>query len=512
MPEYKSPGVYIEEFDSGPVPIAGVGTSTAGFIGPTERGPVDPQRITSLPDYQRTFGDVATATFEGAGEPLTSYLMYAIDGFFANGGSECYVARVTTGEAVRAEADIDGTTVRAAGPGAWGNNVRVTVEEARNDRFNVIVEYWKDGISDEEPDEQNRYNDLSVTKGGPDYYAKRVNNASAFIEITEGAEDRLSAGEYPLDGGDDGGDIGLDDYEGRETQVPTPSEDPDEDTILRTGLRGFTEVDPIAIVCAPDEGRVNGLTEALVGHCEDENLKDRFAVLQTEQGVTPDALTTDGLPTAAVSDRGYAAMYYPWIEVLDPITNVETLVPPGGHVAGVYARTDNDRGVHKAPANEQLRGVQRLEHEIRKEDQDGLNPLGINCLRVFRGRGLRVWGARTTSPNVLWRYVNVRRLFIFLEESIQEGTQWAVFEPNDEPLWARVRQSVTNFLTIQWREGALQGTTPEEAFYVTCDRTTMTQDDIDQGRLICEIGIAPVKPAEFVIFRITQSTNRTEEA
>lgn len=510
MPEYKSPGVYIEEFDSGPVPITGVGTSTAGFIGPTERGPTESQRITSLSDYQRTFGDVASATFEGVGEPLTSYLMYAIDGFFSNGGSECYVARVTSQDAVSASAEIGETTVRAAGPGAWGNNVRITVEEARDNRLNIVVSYWKEGISDEEPDEQNRYDELSVTKGGPDYYAKRVNNASTFIEISEGATGPLPAGEVALEGGEDGSGLGLDDFEGRQTEVPTPSEDPEEERIQRTGLEGFKEVDPIAIVCAPDESRVNGLSQALVQHCE--NLKDRFAVLQTEQGVMPDALAGDGLPTSAVSDRGYAALYYPWIKVLDPSTNAETLVPPGGHVAGVYARTDNERGVHKAPANEQLRGVQELEHEIRKEDQDGLNPQGINCIRVFRGRGIRVWGARTTSPNVLWRYVNVRRLFIFLEESIDEGTQWAVFEPNDEPLWARIRQSVSNFLTLQWRDGALQGTTPEEAFYVKCDRTTMTQDDIDQGRLICEIGVAPVKPAEFVVFRITQWTAGAEGA
>jgi uncharacterized protein len=509
MPEYKSPGVYIEEFDTGPVPITGVGTSTAGFIGPTERGPISPQHITSLPDYRRTFGDVASTSFQEIDNPQESYLMYAVDGFFSNGGSECYIARVTAEGAVRAAVEINGTTVRASGPGEWGNNVQVTVEEGLGDRFSIVVDYWKDGISDEESAEQRRYDDLSVNEGDPDYYAKRVNNASALIEINEGAEDPFPVGEFPLGDGDDGGNIGVNDFKGGETQVPTPSRDPGENRIQRTGLEGFKEVDSIAIVCAPDERPVDGLTGALIEHCEDENLRDRFAVLQARQGITPDGLIeqfNQGNLSDTVSDRGYTALYYPWIKVIDPTSNTEKLVPPGGHVAGVYARTDNERGVHKAPANEPLRGTRGLEHEIRKEDQDGLNPLGINCIRVFRGRGIRVWGARTTSPNVLWRYVNVRRLFIFLEESIQEGTQWAVFEPNDEPLWARIRQSVSNFLTIQWRNGALQGTTPEEAFYVKCDRTTMTQDDIDQGRLICEIGVAPVKPAEFVIFRITQWT------
>ena len=514
MPEYKSPGVYTEEFDTGSVPISGVGTSTAGFIGPTERGPISPQRITSLSDYRRTFGDVVSATFQGIENPQTSHLMCAVDGFFSNGGSECYVARMTAKDAVRATAELDGLIIRAVGPGAWGNNVQIAVEEATlSERFNIVVNYWKQSIPDDtetnQPDNQERYNDLSVSKDSSDYYVRTVNNASEFIEINEGATEPFPTSKVSLEGGDNGGDLGVDDFEGRITRIPTPSGDPDENQIQRTGLEGFSEVDPIAIVNIPDENKLDGLTRSLIEHCE--GMEDRFAILQTQQGVTPNDLSdqvTQGALSNIVSGRGCAALYYPWIKVLDPMTNAETLVPPGGHIAGVYARSDIERGVHKVPANEQLRGTQGLEHEIRKEDQDSLNPLGINCIRDFPERGIFVWGARTTSPDPRWKYVNVRRLFLFLKESINEGTQWVVFELNNEPLWARVRQSINNFLTAQWKKGAFQGTTPDEAFFVKCDRTTMTQDDIDNGRLICKIGVAPVKPAEFVIFTITQWTDR----
>jgi phage tail sheath protein FI len=184
------------------------------------------------------------------------------------------------------------------------------------------------------------------------------------------------------------------------------------------------------------------------------------------------------------------------------------LIPPAGHVAGIMARTDIERGVHKAPANEVVRSALDLEFPITKGMQDILNPRGVNCIRDFRadGRGIRLWGARTMSSDPMWKYVNVRRLFIFVEESIDQGTQWVVFEPNDFATWAAVTRTITNFLTTVWRSGALMGLTAGEAFFVKCDRTTMTQDDIDNGRLICYIGIAPVKPAEFVIFRISQKT------
>jgi phage tail sheath protein FI len=206
-------------------------------------------------------------------------------------------------------------------------------------------------------------------------------------------------------------------------------------------------------------------------------------------------------------DTKYAALYYPWVQIRDPRPGGDGEdAPPSGFMAGIYARTDVARGVHKAPANEVIRSIRGLAQTITKREQDILNPQNINVLRAFPGRGNRVWGARVLTSDAAWKYVPVRRLFLMVEESIDEGTQWVVFEPNDEPLWARVRQSVTNFLITQWRLGALQGATADEAFFVACDRSTMTQDDIDNGRLICQVGLAPVKPAEFVIFRVQQKT------
>lgn len=532
MPEYLSPGVYVEEVETGAMPIEGVGTSTAGFLGETERGPTDPTLITSYSDFRRVFGGRARWNFGDSDETeRSSYLTYAIDGFFRNGGSRCFVARITQEDP---EGDDDATvarsafsdgTVMAAGPGGWGNRVLVVVEESPidDDQFNLWVRYWYEEIPEQAqnppdppqkptikpPDAEERYSNLSLDEQSPNYYAKSINGSSDLIEVTEGIEEvpepttRITLGKEQE--GTDGGDVGADDFEGDEIKQELPS---GKETIKRTGLTGFEEVDEIAIVCAPDETSIDGLRGKLLTHCQDT--EDRFAIFQAEQGRSPKDF--DSLPNEVVDDRGLGAFYYPWLRILDPQTNVETLVPPGGHVAGLYARTDNDRGVHKAPANEQLNGVQALEHNIRKVDQDGLNPKNINCIRSFRGRGIRVWGARTTSPKTTWRYVNVRRLFLYLEESIDEGTQWAVFEPNDETLWARVVQSVSNFLAGEWRNGALMGTTPEEAFYVRCDRTTMTQTDIDLGKLIVEVGVAPVKPAEFVIFRITQWTGGAEGA
>jgi len=245
------------------------------------------------------------------------------------------------------------------------------------------------------------------------------------------------------------------------------------------------------------------IPQALVEQCE--RLKDRFAVIQAPQAA---ALPATHQPS--VQNSKYAAYYYPWLEITDPTTGTTKLIPPGGHVVGIYARSDIERGVHKAPANEVVRGISDIQLQVTKGQQDILNPKGINVIRYFPGRGNLVWGARTVSRDPDWKYVNVRRLFIFVEESIEEATQWVVFEPNDEPLWARVRRSVSDFLTRLWMDGMLQGRTKEEAYFVRCDRTTMTQADIDNGRLIMLIGIAPVKPAEFVIFRIGQWTGGSD--
>jgi phage tail sheath protein FI len=203
-------------------------------------------------------------------------------------------------------------------------------------------------------------------------------------------------------------------------------------------------------------------------------------------------------------DSKYATLYWPWIKVFDPLLGRGVEVPPCGHMAGIWARSDDTRGVHKAPANEVVRGAIDLELLITKGEHDQLNPEGVNCIRAFPGRGIRVWGARTLSSDPAWRYLNVRRLFNFIEESVLEGTQWVVFEPNDMALWERVKRTINGFLVRVWRDGALFGATPQEAFYVKCDSETNPAEVIDAGQLVVEIGIAPVKPAEFVIFRIAQ--------
>jgi len=213
----------------------------------------------------------------------------------------------------------------------------------------------------------------------------------------------------------------------------------------------------------------------------------------------------------AAYDSKYAAMYWPWLEVMDPIKKRPLLVPPSGHLAGVWARTDATRGVHKAPANEVVLGVNGLGFQITHEEQGALNAAGINCIRAFPGRGIRVWGARTLSSDPEWRYLNVRRLFNYISESIMEGTEWAVFEPNDMRLWSSLRISASNFLTRTWRQGALFGATPEQAFYVKCDEETNPPEAIEAGQVNIEIGICPVKPAEFVIFRISQFTAAAAE-
>ena len=294
------------------------------------------------------------------------------------------------------------------------------------------------------------------------------------------------------DGNDDIAGLSVDDFVGV-----------DGGSGKRTGIQALEDIDEISICMAPGIW-ASTVHSALIQHCE--ILKDRFTILDPQ-----DNLSIDGIREfREVIDTKYAALYYPWIEVRDPSVKRNVYVAPSGHMAGIYARVDVERGVHKAPGNEVIRGITKISQDVTKREQDLLNPKGINALRFFPGRGNRVWGARTLSSDSSWKYINVRRLFIFVEESIDEGTQWVVFEPNDEPLWARVRQTITNFLTTVWHSGALQGRKPDEAFFVKCDRTTMTQEDIDNGRLICVIGIAPVKPAEFVIFRIQQKTQDTQ--
>ncbi|MGK7865356.1 phage tail sheath subtilisin-like domain-containing protein [Falsiroseomonas sp. E2-1-a4] len=288
----------------------------------------------------------------------------------------------------------------------------------------------------------------------------------------------------------------------------------DAEPISRTGLHALRNIQQISLVAIPGQASPQ-LQAELIAHCE--LMRYRFAVLD---GRTPEDSLSDIQAQRQAFDTKYAALYHPWLTVPDPTPDNLAIIrdfplPPSGHVLGVYARTDEDRGVHKAPANEVVRGVTGLTRRLSKGEHDILNPgpMNINVIRDFRvdGRGIRIWGARCITSDSDHKYVPVRRLLIFLERSIDLGLQWAVFEVNSEPLWARVRRTVANFLTDVWRSGALEGAKVEEAFFVKCDRTTMTQTDIDNGRLICVIGVAPVKPAEFVIIRIGLFTANRDE-
>jgi phage tail sheath protein FI len=568
MPEYLAPGVYVEEIEIGPKPIEGVSTSTAGFLGPTERGPITPTLITGFEEYLRLFGRYLD----------NSYLAYAVEGFFTNGGKRCFVGRITRQNAKTATEEnsvlAEGTILlegenapqirlQGIGPGDWGNRIfykignptqQVAIQNGENSkttRFKLSLIYYSSmppTIEEEgkkklkvdptdpdsrrdsatakdrrEPDLIEIYDNLSVDPSSSSFYKNEVDGISHIavfydnIPKTPGEVHSIKIPEIDadtgkeksvfikLENGNDGkydGNSGfkIDDYKGLEIKFTDPLGS-EVTGLQKCGLRGFEGIEDISILCIPDES--SDLRGALIDHCED--LKYRFAIIQSKR---TDVGDIGKLETGR--DSKYAALYFPWINVYDPLTGGTRLIPPGGHMAGIYARSDNNRGVHKAPANEPVRGVTSLQVVIDKGKQEILNPKGINVIRSFPGRGIILWGARTISTDPLWKYVNVRRLFIFIERSIDEGTQWLVFEPNNERLWSRVIATIKQFLTQVWRDGALMGTTPEEAFFVKCDRTTMTQNDIDNGRLICVIGIAPVKPAEFVIFRIAQTRSGTE--
>jgi len=538
MPEYLSPGVYIEEVSAGPRPIEGVSTSTAGFVGETERGPTRPRLVTSWTDYQRWYGGYLDRAPLNA---INHYLPYAVRGFFENGGQRLFVARVTGKNAVASSVSLPGApgaiVLRAIGPGPWGNNILIAVSEstaAANAKsqgaagsadvanwFRIRVLYYRGGIPNpfidptdprkladpkrKEPDLSEDFDDLSADPARQNFARTVINAASNLIEVVSclGTPAPKAFPTVVLQNG---------------TYVPAALEDYlDEATVdpeARRGLAALCAIRDISIMSIPDEVAINDLAAKLQDKCD--GMRDRFAVL-ADQG--PNANVPSIRP---LRDSSYGAYYYPWVRVTAPHTpDGSKLVPPNGHIAGIYARSDVERGVHKAPANEVVRGIvtrdlngglKPLSHTLNKQEHDLLNPRGVNVIRDFRtdGRDIRVWGARTMTADAMWKYINVRRLFIFIEQSIDRGTQWAVFEPNSEITWIALRTAISNFLRTVWRNGALMGTTQDEAFFVRCDRTTMTQDDFDNGRLVCLIGIAPVKPAEFVIMRISQKTIEAE--
>ncbi|MBT0772881.1 phage tail sheath family protein [Kineosporia sp. J2-2] len=512
MPTYLSPGVYVEEVAGGSRPIEGVGTSVAAFVGLAPSGPLnDPVLVSNWAQYVSTFGEFA----EGL------YLAHAVYGFFSNGGTAAYVVRVGGAPAGEGTRPASGRTAIAPGdPVELGtfktsalarqdaNGGQLTVEvadtagEGPEDRFTLVVK---------EGDRVAESFDVSARKGARNYVVNLVRQRSKLIQVEENAP----AGQLARPGN-------------QSVQVPVPSRPAEVargngtvdaaeflgDASDRTGFGGLEALDAVSVVAVPDlmavyeRGEIDldgvkAVQLGMIAHCE--SMGDRMAILDPPPGLNAREIREWRQETAGY-DSSQAALYYPWISVFDPATGQKQNVPPSGHMAGVWARNDTERGVHKAPANEVVRGAVDLELQITRGEQDLLNPQGINCIRAFPGRGIRIWGARTLASDPAWRYLNVRRYFDYLEESILAGTQWVVFEPNDDALWARIRRNISAFLVNEWRSGALFGARAEEAFYVKCDRDTNPPESVDAGRVVCQIGIAPVKPAEFVVFQLAQFT------
>ena len=571
----------MEEYDSGASPMQGVSTSTAGFVGLAERGPVvgQPQLVTSFADYRRMFGGYLSEAACGTAR----FLPYAVEQFFLNGGSRAYIMRAVPADAKAGSVVTGVLKVTAANPGAWAENMRVTVSASSKAKTQVLAVNGADltlknadgfqigdvvelfdgaktayatvksvldkvitldapctiNVADTKvgtakyirtceitlavrlDDMVEVYENLSLKPEALNYApvktaksdlirvevlpaaAKAPAPAPAKDEKAPAPAPTASIVPYELCGGT-GSEMVLTLTGGSDGSVQKLTADTylgkDDGPGKRTALQAFQENSSVSIMAIPGV-TMPEVQSALIAFCE--NKKSCFAILDIPMELTK---TNDVANFRDMYDSTYAAMYHPWLQMYDAGAKRPAYFPPSGAMAGIYARSDNERGVHKAPANEVVRGCTGLSCSYNNGEQDILNPVGVNLIRAFTGRGIRVWGARTISSNGLWKYVNVRRLFIYVEESIKASTNWVVFEPNSETLWSRVTRTIETFLATCWRDGALAGSSPDQAFFVECGPTTMTQDDIDNGRLICQIGIAPVKPAEFVIFRITQKT------
>ena len=571
MPEYLSPGVYVEEFDSGPTPMQGVSTSIVGFIGLAEKGPVigSPLLVTGVSDFSRKFGGYLQTTEFGD----YRFLAHAVSHFFGNGGGKAFVMRVAPSDALPAKFSSDKKDViniEAKSPGKWGNSISVYFEGTNENRTQIVKDLgagkyklknafgfdagdtiileggkapqiskiksvsnnivtleapFKGEVVDVEllpkivlktceinilieyEDTKEEYKNVNFNNYSPNYIEKILSKSEIInFSIKELSKTPVIPFNYlkdvlkikdddkikiSLTGGTDGSVAKLTDgdFIGK-----------DNGPGARTGIQAFLDNTDVSILTIPGITSPN-VQLSLVSQCE--NLGSRFAILDMPLSART---TTDVLKHRDIVDSDFCAMYHPWLRVYDPLDKKDIYMPPSGAIAGIYARSDDSRGVHKAPANEVVSNCTGLSVLYNSAEQDLLNPKGVNAIRRFPGAGIRVWGARTASSKPLLKYVNIRRLFIYIEESIKANTNWVVFEPNDSRLWTRVRGTIETFLSGIWTSGALVGSSPDEAFFVDIGQNTMTKDDIDNGRLICVIGVAPVKPAEFVIFRITQKT------
>ena len=534
---YQTPGVYVEEMPPGSRPIEGVGTSVAAFVGFAEMGPRNkPTLVTNWSQFVDKFGSF----HEGY------YLAHAVYGYFMNGGGTCFVVNVAPSLAPQATvfAASDGNTKASFSLFAIRQGLKlsgVAVEIGYDAPYALpagsatpelpsgeakpadggAASAPKSGSKKAEmptpttpfrlqvkrgADVLESYENLTMDRESRTFVETAVNGNSQFVWIEmpsakgalglapkPGAFDLRVPSAAPLQ-------IGATDFLGKVQE--------------RSGIEGLEAIDEITIVCAPDlmsayrKGLVGddalvGLQKAMLAHCE--NMQDRVAIVDCPPDLDPQEMLE--WRNKSMIDSAYGALYYPWIKVLDPLdpTGKKLLsIPPCGHMAGIWARSDSERGVHKAPANEVVRGVVDVAQQITHGEQGLLNPKGVNCIRTFGTRGIRVWGARTLSSDAAWKYINVRRFFNYIEESIQQGTQWVVFEPNDFGLWQRIKRDVNSFLLRSYRDGALFGATSDQAFYVKCDEETNPPDQIDAGMVVVEIGMCPVKPAEFVVFRVTQ--------
>ena len=549
----------MEEFDSSARSIEGVGTSTGGFVGMAVKGPTigAPSLVTSFADFQRQFGGFLSEYTHGE----YRYLAYSVEQFFANGGTRCFVSRVVPENAKIATAKKGILSMRAANEGKWGNRITVSLVSTNRKKMQLLkktgenayvaksAEGFREGDLVEFAGEANRiasifentvsfekeftadpvdgslvpksvvysvemdlvirtdtevenFTGITLNPVSPSYLTKKLSASNLVVATIEPSDEIANpvsiilgnealSGTISFEGGSDGTMdavnagvfIGEDGGPG-----------------MRTGIQSFLENDIASIIAVPGV-TIPEVIVALVTHCENE--KNRFAVIDIPQELRK---TGDIIEYRNMIDSTYAAMYHPWIQIFDRVTRKPAYIPPSGAVMGVYSRTDVARGVHKAPANETV-ACTGLSINYTTGEQDILNPAGVNLIRALPGQGIRIWGARTASSNSAFKYVNVRRLFIFVEQSIKAATNWVVFEPNNSSLWARVQVSVSAFLDTLFRAGMLSGDAPGEAFYVNIGTSTMSQDDILNGRLICEIGIAPSRPAEFVIFRVTQFTS-----
>lgn len=478
MAEYLRPDVYVEEIASGEKPIQAVSTSTGALIGMTVRGEVGkPVLVTSWTEFVNKFA-------LGCDTPFlkNSDLPNAVYGFFQNGGARCYVVRVASPSAKVATCEIedDGLEIHAKDVGTWANDVmKVKVVTGIGSTFNVLV-YMKNELVETIENVSNNVADAN-------YFADVINETSNYIKIAKENDKLLvTTSDIKTFAG------GIDAYESVNNSD-------------YTGERGLTSLDTISdvnLIAIPGKTE-KAIASALLGYCDTRN--DCFAIIDSPQGADLEAIKTYRDSLGGTN----GALYYPWGKISDPIgrsAKSVKLCPPSGHVMGVFARTDNGRGVYKAPAGEDcvIRGFADLETNLKLGAVDILNPKGINCIITKPNKGIIIWGARSLSSDTAKRYVSDVRFDLMVRKSLYEGTQWAVFEPNDSTLWEKVDTSLRSFLDTQWRSGALRGASSEEAYYVKCDAELNNESAINNGQLVAEIGYAKQKPAEFVIIKIIQ--------